>query len=152
MNHHSDLLRFGSLRANVASRLGLCLSLLACACATSPDAVARKEDRLTQAGFQIRLANTPERRTMLASLPADRFVQRARGDVVHYVYADPVVCGCLYVGSKDAYEQYKQIMLATHLANQQSTSVHTFSSSSWNWSVWSTDGFVGDDFGPELGW
>jgi hypothetical protein len=137
-------------RARVLAGVGV-LGLVISACATSPADVSRKEERLTQAGFEMRPANTPERRTMLAALPADHFVQRVRGDVIHYVYADPRVCDCLYVGSRDAYERYEQIMLQQHLADQQSTSVQAFSSSSWNWSVWREDGF-GDDFGPERGW
>jgi hypothetical protein len=31
-----------------------------------------------------------------------------RPDKIRYVYADPDVCDCLYVGSQHAYERYKQ--------------------------------------------
>jgi hypothetical protein len=33
---------------------------------------------------------------MLNRLPPHTFAQRVNGDAVHYVYADPLVCGCLY--------------------------------------------------------
>jgi len=56
---------------------------------------------------------------MLARLPADKFVMRQNGDRVHYVYADPLVCGCLYVGTQQAYNQYKANELAQHLADEQ---------------------------------
>ena len=43
--------------------------------------VPHHEDNPAAAGFIVR--------------PANRFVQRQHVDTVHYVYADPLVCGCL---------------------------------------------------------
>ena len=45
-----------------------------------------------------------------------QFVQRVKGDTVHYVYADPLVCGCLYVGTQQAYDQYKRDQQQKNLA------------------------------------
>jgi hypothetical protein len=77
------------------------------ACETQRERVSRHEDRLLAAGFIERPADTPERQAMLNRLPPQRFVKRMHGDTVHYVYADAAVCGCLYVGTQQAYEQYK---------------------------------------------
>jgi hypothetical protein len=78
------------------------------ACQTPQQVVARHADNLAAAGFVVRPANTPARQAMLKRLPANRFVQRAHGDSIHYVYADPLVCSCLYVGTQHAYDQYKR--------------------------------------------
>ena len=65
------------------------------ACQTESQRVTQNEDNLAAAGFIVKPANTPERQQMLHRLPAHTFVQRVNGDVVHYVFADPLVCGCL---------------------------------------------------------
>src|ERR1700677_3404409 len=78
------------------------------ACESQQQRVTQREDLLSAAGFIVLPANTPDRQTMLHRLPAHTFVQRVNGDVVHYVYADPLVCDFLYVGSKQAYTTYKR--------------------------------------------
>ena len=64
-------------------------------------------------------ANTPARVALLRALPANKIVQRTRGSAVRYVYADPLVCGCLYVGDQAAYGRYRQEVFQRHLANEQ---------------------------------
>jgi hypothetical protein len=86
------------------------------ACESQRQLIAQKEDRLSAVGFIIKPANTPERRTMLKELPANKFLPRQSGDTIHYVYADPIVCGCLYVGTQQAYDQYKSNEFAQRLA------------------------------------
>jgi hypothetical protein len=124
------------------------------ACVSQSTQVSRNEDALAAAGFVVRPANTPERIAMLNRLPPHQFVQRASGDTVHYVYADPLVCGCLYVGSQAAYNQYKLHQLQQHLADEQLMSAQTYSDAAWNWGAWgpwgppAPYGFV---YGP-IGW
>jgi hypothetical protein len=134
-------------RAGAVPLTGALLTLTACL--SAQDVVTRKEDRLAAAGFIVRPANTSERKTMLASLPAHHFVQRVHGDVVNYVYADPLVCGCLYVGSQQAYNLYKQQMLQQRLADEQAMTADTYANSAWNWGAW---GGFGYGFGPGRGW
>ena len=67
------------------------------ACETQQQRVVDREGQLAAAGFIIKPANTPERQQMLTRLPANQFVMRQNGDTIHFVYADPLVCGCLYV-------------------------------------------------------
>jgi hypothetical protein len=73
---------------------------------------------------------------MLARLPGDKFVMRQNGDSIHYVYADPLVCGCLYVGTQQAYNQYKTDELAQRLADEQQLTAQTYSDASWSWGAW----------------
>ncbi len=129
----------------LASALGLA------ACATPQQIVSHKEDNLAAAGFEIRPANTPERQAMLAELPPHKFVQRAHGDTVDFVYADPLVCGCLYVGSTQAYGRYQQYMQAKALANQQELTAQMYSNPAWNWGAWGPWG-PSYAFGPGPGW
>ena len=69
-------------------------------CAAS---VREKEDMLAAAGFRLRPADTPQRVAALTALPPHRFVRRTVDGRVTYLYADPTVCRCLYVGGQEAY-------------------------------------------------
>jgi hypothetical protein len=126
------------------------------ACESQQQRVEQHEDLLSAAGFIVRPANTPERQAMLHRLPPHKFVQRVNGDVVHYVYADPLVCGCLYVGTQQAYNQYKANVLQQNLADEQQMTAQTYSDASWNWSAWGPWGGAGPGigfvYGPPYGW
>jgi hypothetical protein len=145
--------RRSTVGAVIAAGLVLAAAALT-ACETQQQRVEQREDLLAAAGFIVRPANTPERQAMLHRLPPFKFVQRVRGDVVHYVYADPLVCGCLYVGTQQAYNQYKANQLQKQLADEQQMTAETYSDTAWNWGAWGPYpgpgfGFV---YGPPYGW
>lgn len=122
------------------------------ACATQQERINKREDDLAAAGFIVKPANTPERQQMLSRLPPDKFVQRVHGDSVHYVYADPVVCHCLYVGTQQAYGQFKQHEQQQHLADEQMMTAQMYSDPAWNWGAWGPWGpGFGFVYGP-YGW
>ncbi len=136
--------------------LALTLSLVfAGLTACETQRVEQREDNLAAAGFVIKPANTPERIAMLKRLPPHKFVTHASGDTVHYIYADPLVCGCLYVGTQQAYNQYKANQLQKNLADEQLMTAQTYSDTAWNWHAWGPwvgppgYGFV---YGPGYGW
>jgi len=125
------------------------------ACQTQQQIVSAHEDNLAAAGFIVRPANTPERQAMLHRLPPHQFVQRVNGDAVHYVYADPLVCGCLYVGTQQAYNQYKRDQQQKNLADEQQMTAQSYSDAAWNWNAWGPWGPVGPYgfvYGPGVGW
>lgn len=125
------------------------------ACETPRERVAEHEDNLAAAGFVVRPANTPERKAMLSRLPPNHFVKRIKGDDVRYVYADPLVCGCLYVGSQQDYGRYKQHQQQQALANEQQMTADLYSDAAWNWGAWGPwDQGYGVGFGYDggLGW
>jgi hypothetical protein len=120
--------------ALVASVL-LVLGALA-ACQTQQQMVTQREDNLSAAGFIVKPANTPERQAMLNRLPPHKFVQRVSGDTVHYVYADPLVCGCLYVGTQQAYNQFKLHEQQQNLADEQAMTAQSYADPAWSWGAW----------------
>ena len=150
--------RFMELRAGCTFRcaIALCLSMgisALGACQTEQQRIVNHEDNLAAAGFIVRPANTPERQAMLHRLPANRFVQRTKGDVVHYVYADPLVCGCLYVGSQQAFNQYKRDQQQKHLADEQQMTAQTYADGAWNWDAWGPwSPGIGFIYTPGFGW
>jgi len=136
--------------------LGTLLAVAALgACESQQQMITQHEDKLAAAGFIMKPANTPERQAMLARLPAHRFVTRQNGDTIHYVYADPLVCDCLYVGTQQAYDLYKANQLAQHIADEQLMTAQTYSDAAWSWPAWGPWGpptpVVGFVYGP-VGW
>ncbi|MFT9259000.1 MAG: hypothetical protein ABF535_13150, partial [Acetobacter sp.] len=101
-----------------AAALFLALGLLP-SCESARDRTLAKEDHLAAAGFAFQPANTPERQAMLNRLPAHRFVTRMRDGQPFYIYSDPAVCDCLYVGDQSAYARYQQYRQAKALADEQ---------------------------------
>jgi hypothetical protein len=143
-----------NLKSRIVLSLLLSVGALA-ACQTQQQIVSAREDNLAAAGFIVRPANTPERQAMLNRLPPHKFVQRVNGDMVHYVYADPLVCGCLYVGTQQAYNQYRRDQQQKNLADEQQMAAQSYSDAVWNWNAWGPWGPVGPYgfvYGPGVGW
>ena len=113
--------------------------------------VSGKESDLAAAGFIVKPASTSAQRAMLARLPKKKLLQRVNGDVVHYVYADPRGCNCIYVGSQQAYQSYQQQRQQQGLVDAAQNVADDYSDPSWNWGAWG--GGFGDGFRYDgLGW
>jgi hypothetical protein len=109
------------------------------ACQTTAERIGSKENTLAAAGFTVLQANTSQRQTELHQLPPNKFVPKAAGDASQYVYADPVVCNCLYIGNQKAFDTYKADVLAKNIADEQQMTAMTYQDN-WNWGGW--------DWGP----
>ncbi len=81
------------------------LGLGACA-----QAVVNTENALSRAGFQAQPANTPQRQAALTSLQPHKFAMQIRNGKSVWVYADPTICHCLYLGDQFAYDNYMVAM------------------------------------------
>ena len=76
------------------------------------------ENQLKAAGFKIMLADTAERQKMLQSLPPETVTRIPRPDNVYFIYPDPDVCSCLYVGRQPEYERLQQLGAEMAQANR----------------------------------
>ena len=127
--------------------LGLLIALLAGCQSTQ---VLQQEDALSAAGFSVRIADSAERQEMLNRLPAYQFVQRVSGNSIHYVYADPVVCGCLFIGTQQDFDQYVSNQ-QLDFAQAQRIAFLEFYDATWNWDAWGPfGGPLSPIYGP--GW
>ena len=113
----------------------LAATVLSSGCISAQQRVANKEDLLSAAGFDARPANTPRRIALLRSLPPDKFVRQVHNDSITYVFADPVVCGCLYIGDQQAYGRYQQDVFQRRLADQQQMTAE-MNQADWDWGPW----------------
>ena len=99
--------------------LAIGAALAAAACANTEGATAQKEDMLLSAGFVSKKADATAQMAGLKSLPPHQFVAKNRNGRTRYLYADPTVCGCIYVGDQKAYDQYRQQMAARQTATNE---------------------------------
>jgi hypothetical protein len=65
---------------------------------------------LSSAGFRIQFANDPTGQKALRALPAHRFVANGAGDALRYLYAEPQHCVCIFVGTQQAYDRYRNLL------------------------------------------
>ena len=113
--------------------LAACLAMAACA--TPQQRAEDRENLLSAAGFTVLPAHPPGRVASLRSLPPNKVVQQIRGGTVSYIYADPLVCACLYVGDQAAYGRYRQEVFQRRLADEQSMTAQ-MNQMSWDYGPW----------------
>ena len=95
----------------------LALGLLACAPNPSqPD--INKENRLAAAGFKQRSIKTEAQLADFRSIPAHMIRPTTYKGRQVYVYADPTICGCLYIGGPTAYNTYIRGAMARSMRSE----------------------------------
>ncbi|HEX9557477.1 MAG TPA: hypothetical protein VF991_13340 [Reyranella sp.] len=67
-----------------------------------------KEDMLASSGFKPVPPNTPMRLASMKSLPPHRLTKTTYKGKTVWVYPDPTICACLYIGNQAAYDAYVQ--------------------------------------------
>ncbi len=123
-------------------RIGLFIAALAGVggCQTAPQVVSNKEDLLAAAGFVPQPANTPARIASMKKLPPNKFVRQTQGSQLVYLYADPIVCQCVYRGDQAAYAQYRSMVFQRNLANEQQMNAimaqNAFDFGPWGGPLW----------------
>jgi hypothetical protein len=111
------------------------LGSLVSGCTTKAERVGNKEDLLAAAGFDVMPASTPARQQEIAGLPAHHFLTQLKGDKVIYLYADPLVCNCLYIGSQAAYDKYRSEVFQRQIASEQQIAAEQ-QRDAWDWGPW----------------
>lgn len=114
--------------------IGICLA--ATACNDANRTVTNKEDMLAASGFKLVPANTPQRQAAFKTLPPHKFMRQTHDNKVVYVYADPTICGCLYVGGQKAFGTYQALRLNKRIADEQAQAATDMSMASWDWGPW----------------
>jgi hypothetical protein len=113
------------------------LALGVAGCVSPQQQVAQKEDLLAAAGFQVRPADSPHRIEALRRLPPNKFITKVANGNPVYLYADPLDCNCVYFGTQQNWDAYKQEMFAKQLADEaQMTAIMTqgdWDGDPWGW-------------------
>jgi hypothetical protein len=67
-----------------------------------------KEDMLSSSGFKATPPSTPALLASMKSLPPHKLSKTTYKGKTVWVYPDPTICGCLYVGNQIARDAYVQ--------------------------------------------
>ena len=65
---------------------------------------------LRSAGFKIKFATDAADKQVMNRLPLHRLVAHKSGGGVHYLFADPKICVCFFVGTADNLASYRSIV------------------------------------------
>lgn len=123
-----------------AKALGVLALLVLCGCVSERERVEDMEQTLAAAGFKMQAADTPDKQTQLATLPPHKLLlqQLKVGDTptTGYVYSDPDVCHCLFVGDANAYQKFAQLAFEKKLAEQNLEAAEIQEDAALDWGVW----------------
>ena len=73
--------------------------------------------------------------SIMKRLPPNKFVTRVVNGQPVYLYADPLVCRCVYFGGQQNWGAYRQEVLAKQLADEaQMTAM--MNQEAWEWGPW----------------
>jgi len=78
-------------------------------CALPAAAQLAVGQRLEDAGFKMREANTPQRMERLRSITPHKLIARQKNGTPYYLYADPDYCKCMFVGDQYAFNTYRNM-------------------------------------------
>ena len=99
-----------ALRLFPAVVLLFCASVVAAEEAPSRPSLEKNSFYLTSAGFHAQFANDPAGQKAMRALPAHSFVANGVGNALRYFYAEPQHCVCIFVGTQQAYDNYREIL------------------------------------------
>lgn len=85
-------------------------TLLAALEAPSKPFLDKNSFYLSSSGFKVIAENTQAGKQALNALPPHRFVVHHTGNGDRYLYAEPVHCVCIFIGTQAAYENYRDIL------------------------------------------
>ena len=139
-------MRFTTLRADTpdqhrhwtaAMAVAACLTLAGCT--SSPATPYLKEGvKLSQAGFVAHPADTTARYAMMNTLPPGELTYRNSAAGPIYLYADPIGCGCVYMGDQAAWNAWN-ITQKNKTPSEQPTEAMIAENRQhpgWEWSAW----------------
>jgi hypothetical protein len=112
------LSRSPSLREQFSKAIGVVCALVILLCASlvlaletpSKPFLDKNSFYLSSAGFRVQVADDPATKKAMHALPAHRFVIHRIGNDVRYLYSEPRHCVCIFIGTKDAYENYRGML------------------------------------------
>jgi hypothetical protein len=103
--------RSRAIGALPALALFLCTSLLVALEVPSKPFLDKNSFYLSSAGFRVQVANDAAARKAMNALPPHRFVVHRYGNnEVRYLYAEPNHCVCIFIGTQEAYQNYRDIL------------------------------------------
>ena len=114
--------------------IALASTLVGCA-AIQQENATQAEQTLAAAGFNMKLADSPEKLAHLKTLTQLKVVPHEQNGNIRYIYADAQYCKCLYAGDEAANQRYQKMVIKQNVAQMNQDAA-------MNWGMW----------GPGWGW
>jgi hypothetical protein len=96
------------------------MALLFAGCAyTRRQHAEHTEHLLSAAGFKLKLADTPDRLARIQAMPQRTLRPVRRQGKVYWVYPDVQGCTCMYLGTQEAYQQYRDLVVQQRMAQEE---------------------------------
>lgn len=128
----------------------LAVGATAAACSSKRES---KQDMLADSGFKVVSLKTPGQAASFKKLPPHKLTRKTYQGKTVWLYADPTMCGCLYMGTQDAYNAYikeasRQMIAQAMKANYQDdpyspSAMDAQVDSDWDWGEWGNPGYYG---------
>ena len=96
----------------------------------------KTERVLAAAGFQMKMADTPERLAKVQGMTQRKLQPHDEDGEVFFVYADALERNCVYVGTEAAHQRYQQRALKQELANHARENAVMEWNTSGTWRPW----------------
>ena len=96
----------------------------------------QKERQLSASGFQMKMADTAEKKSHLATLTQRKLFPTKNDGKLVYVYADSKGCNCMYVGLESDYQRYQQAVIAQRQLDEQREYAEELDEASMEWNAW----------------
>lgn len=85
-------------------------NLLASGCTTIQKSYAIENERmLLAAGFKKQMADTPELQQQIEQMQQGEVFSKTENDIVSYYYADAKDCQCLFTGTVEDFQRYREL-------------------------------------------
>ncbi|MBY8975156.1 hypothetical protein KHP62_05015 [Rhodobacteraceae bacterium NNCM2] len=94
------------------------------------------EQLLSAAGFEMKLADTPERMAHLETLQQRQLISHQTDSGLRYTYADAAGCKCLYSGDEQNYQDYQKLAVKEKIARQEEMTAAMNQQAAMNWGLW----------------
>lgn len=79
--------------------------------------VKDKENLLAASGFKAQPLKTPAQLASFKTLPEHKLSKKIQDGKTIWLYPDPTICGCLYIGNQAAYDAYQRKQAAISAAD-----------------------------------
>ena len=96
------------------------------------------ERMLSTAGFELKIADTPEKLEKLKGLAQRKIVPYPHEGKMLYLYADAASCKCVYVGTPEAYQRYVEYQVGQSIADdhRKAAQANANATTPYNRGVW----------------
>jgi hypothetical protein len=94
-----------------------------------------KENLLSAAGFQMKVADSPEKQAHLQSLTQMKVTPHQKDGKVYYTFAN-AKSGQLYVGNAQNYQRYQKLAAQQRMAREEYMAAEMNQDAAMDWGMW----------------